>query len=111
MMTSQILKFVDFTKTPKSRYLENKTFFLQIKKIINQTSQTTLRQKYYCSGSKLFLRSITNTEAYILNVTTDFNPSNEETVIKLTPLENSLREKFSKVNELDDQNSKLPKLE
>ena len=32
MMMSQILKFVDFTKTQKSRYLENKTFFLQIKK-------------------------------------------------------------------------------
>ena len=33
MMTSQILKSVDFTKTQKSRYLENETFFLQIKKI------------------------------------------------------------------------------
>ena len=33
MMMSQILKSVDFTKTQKSRYLENKTlFFLQIKK-------------------------------------------------------------------------------
>ena len=31
MMKAQILKFVDFTKTQKSRYLENKTFFLQIK--------------------------------------------------------------------------------
>ena len=26
MMTSQILKSVDFTKTQKSRYIENKTF-------------------------------------------------------------------------------------
>ena len=35
MMTLQILKFVDFTKTQKSRYLENETlFFLQIKKLI-----------------------------------------------------------------------------
>ena len=34
MMTSQILKFVDFTKIQKSRYLENGTLFLlQIKKI------------------------------------------------------------------------------
>ena len=33
MMMSQILKFVDFTKTQKSRYLKNQTFFLQIKKI------------------------------------------------------------------------------
>ena len=31
MMTSQILKFVDFTKTQKSTYLESETlFFLQI---------------------------------------------------------------------------------
>ena len=42
MMTSQILKSVDFTKTQKSRYLNNETlFFLQIKKIINYTSSTT----------------------------------------------------------------------
>ena len=32
MMTSQILKYIDFTKTHKSRYLENETFSLQIKK-------------------------------------------------------------------------------
>ena len=35
MMTSQILKCVDFTKTQKSRYLENETFFLKIKKSLN----------------------------------------------------------------------------
>ena len=34
MMATQILKFVDFTKTQKSSYLENETFFLQIKKLI-----------------------------------------------------------------------------
>ena len=35
MMTSQILKSAGFTKTQKSRYLENETsFFLQIKKLI-----------------------------------------------------------------------------
>ena len=39
LMTSQILKYVDFTKTQKSRYLVNETFFLQIKKIINYTSR------------------------------------------------------------------------
>ena len=44
-MTSEILKFVDFTKTQKFRYLENETFFLQIKKIINYTSRATLWQK------------------------------------------------------------------
>ena len=45
MMTSQVLKSVDFTKTQKSRYLENETFFLQIKKFINYTSRATLLQK------------------------------------------------------------------
>ena len=45
-MTLQILKFVDFRKTPKSRYLESKTLrFLQIKKFINYTSRATLWQK------------------------------------------------------------------
>ena len=46
MITSQILKSVDFTKTQKSRYLENETLFLfQIKKIINCASKAILRQK------------------------------------------------------------------
>ena len=46
MMTSQVLKFVDFENTQKSRYFENKTlFFHQIKKIINYTSRATLLQK------------------------------------------------------------------
>ena len=45
MMTSQILKFVDFTKTEKSRYPENGTFFLQVKKFINYTSRSTLCEK------------------------------------------------------------------
>ena len=40
-MTSQILQPVDFTKTQKSRYLENEKFFLQI---INYTSRATLLQ-------------------------------------------------------------------
>ena len=36
MMMSHIVKFVDFTKTQKSRYLKNRTLiFLQIKKFIN----------------------------------------------------------------------------
>ena len=45
MMTSQILKSVDFTKTQKPRYLKNETFFLQIKYFINYTSRTTFLQK------------------------------------------------------------------
>ena len=46
MMTSQILKSIDFAKTQKSRYLENKIlFFLQIKKFIDYTLKATLLQK------------------------------------------------------------------
>ena len=45
MMTSQILKSLDFTKTQKSRYLKNETFLLQIKNFINYTSRATLLQK------------------------------------------------------------------
>ena len=46
MMTSQILKSVNFTKRQKSRYLKNEIlFFLQIKKFINYKSGATLLQK------------------------------------------------------------------
>ena len=46
VMTSQILKSVDFTKTQRCRYLENETlFFLQIKNLINYTLRATLLQK------------------------------------------------------------------
>ena len=45
MMTSQILQFEDFRKITKLKCLQNKTFFLQIKKFINYTSSTTLWQK------------------------------------------------------------------
>ena len=38
LMTSQILKFVNFTETQKSRCLEKKTFFLQVKKFNNYIS-------------------------------------------------------------------------
>ena len=38
-MTPQILQFADFAKTQKPKYLENETFFLQIKKFINYTSR------------------------------------------------------------------------
>ena len=45
-MTSEILQFVDFTKTQKSKHLENKTFFfLQIKNFYNYTLGATLWQK------------------------------------------------------------------
>ena len=46
MMTSEILKFVDFSKIQKSEYLENKTlFFLQMKKYIDHKLRAMLRQK------------------------------------------------------------------
>ena len=45
MITSQILRFVNFTKSQKPRYLENETFSPQMKKFINYTSKATLWQK------------------------------------------------------------------
>ena len=48
MMTSQILKTVDFIKSQKSRYLDSETFFLQKKKNNNNNnyiSRATLWQK------------------------------------------------------------------
>ena len=45
MMTSQILKSVDFPKTQNSKYLKNETFFLQIKILL-------YCKKYFCSGGK-----------------------------------------------------------
>ena len=46
MMTSQVLNSVNFTKTQKPRYLENKTlFFLEIRKFINYRPRAILRQK------------------------------------------------------------------
>ena len=53
MMTSQILQFVDFPKTQKSKYLKNETFFLRIKKFISYTSRTDLWEKYFCSRGNL----------------------------------------------------------
>ena len=58
MVTSQILKFVDFRKTQKSRYLDNKTFFSQIKIFLNHSSRATSWpnkknkkiKKKFCSG-------------------------------------------------------------
>ena len=50
MMTSQILKSVDFTKTQKSRYLKNEIlFFLQKKKkkIINYTLRATFTKNSF----------------------------------------------------------------
>ena len=56
MITSQTLKSVNFTKTQKSRYIENKTFLLQMKKFIYYRSSATLLQKKYFSGGKAVVR-------------------------------------------------------
>ena len=45
MMTSQILKSVDFTKTKIQKSQEQNIFFFQIKKLIYYTSSTTILQK------------------------------------------------------------------
>ena len=47
MMTSQILRSADFTKSQKPRYLEDETSFsLQIKKLINCTSKTIAKNNF-----------------------------------------------------------------
>ena len=49
-VASQILKYVDFTKTQKSKYLENETlFFLKIKK---------LRTKGYFTAKNSFVAEV-----------------------------------------------------
>ena len=49
-MMSQILKFVDFTKTQKSRYLNYKTLLFLTKKKSFITDQGLLYgKKYFCS--------------------------------------------------------------
>ena len=56
MMTSQILKSVDFTKTQKSTYLENKTlFFLQKKMLITQG--LTIAKKGFAVEAVVEIRS------------------------------------------------------
>ena len=51
LMTSQILKYVDFTRTQKSRYLENETlFFLQIQNLLI---------KGYFTGKNSFVVEVT----------------------------------------------------
>ena len=54
MMTSQILKSVDFTKTQKSRYLENETLFFISNKKIHQ-----LRIKDYFMAEISFVEEVT----------------------------------------------------
>ena len=62
VMTSQVLKCMDFTKTQKAKNLKNETFFLRIKEFINYTSSATLLQKNSFVAEvnfKSFLSSLT----------------------------------------------------
>ena len=45
IIASQVMKFVNFTKIQKPKNLENKIFFLQIKKFINYTQRAFSWQK------------------------------------------------------------------
>ena len=45
-MASQILKSVNFTNTQKSRYLKNKTFFVQMRKLLNIKGYFTAKNSF-----------------------------------------------------------------
>ena len=53
MVMSQILKFVDFTKTRKSRYLENETFSFQTKNSLITHQGLLYGKKKLFSGGNL----------------------------------------------------------
>ena len=54
IMTSQILKSADFTKSQKSRYLEKETLFLlQIKKSLITHQGLLYDKEWFCSGGNL----------------------------------------------------------
>ena len=58
MMASRVLRFVDFSKTQKSKYLKKETFFfLQIKKFINYTP----REKYFMAKNTFVAEVTFNT--------------------------------------------------
>lgn len=44
-MMAQVLKFIHFSKIQKSEYLQNETFFRQIKKFIHYKLRAMLWQK------------------------------------------------------------------
>ena len=56
MMTSRILKSANFTRTQKSRYLENETlFFFQIKKFINHTLSVVTKNSFVAEVTFKFM--------------------------------------------------------
>ena len=62
MMTSQILKSVDFTKTQESAYLVNKTLFFLQRKKPDQTLNAALLQKNNFIAEVTFKRQIFPTD-------------------------------------------------
>ena len=67
MMTSQILKSTGFTKTRKSRYLENETlYFLQIKKIHKLHIKRCCMTKNSFVAEVTFKNHVINTKAIYL---------------------------------------------
>ena len=56
MLTPQTLKSVNFTKTQKSRYLENKIFFLQKKK---KKKKSLIAHQGLLYGKKSFKAEVT----------------------------------------------------
>ena len=77
MMTSQILRYVDFTKSQKPTYLENKTSFsVQIKKFLkgyfmainSLVEELTFRLCHFKVGSLNFPIKISNLATLLLNI-------------------------------------------
>ena len=67
MVTSQILKSVDFTKAQKSRYLEVETFVFQIKK------NSSLIKRYFMTKN-FFVAEVTFNTAKLFNDLIFFSP-------------------------------------
>ena len=59
MLTPQILKSVNFTKTQKSRYLENKMFFLQKKKKKKKKKESLIAHQGLLYGKKSSVAEVT----------------------------------------------------
>ena len=60
---------------------------------------------------KVYLWTVTNTEKAILDLTRDFDPHNEDSVIKLIAFKHSFYEIFNNIKKLDDKNLNLLKPE
>ena len=64
----------------------------------------TKRDLFKLRGThKVYLRTITSTEKPILDLTRDFDPRNEDSMIKLIAFKHSFHEIFNNIKELDDK--------